>query len=148
MEARGSTVTGSNHSTSLYNFSLQERSYRLLAASLPLLNDDLALYIKNDALPYSQANLPLYEDARISVVFDEDMYPEVDFQALNTGEGYGLLRVRDPDDRPHPREIVVYEALPHELPRVAGIVTYRAPNATVAYQPACRPRRRAQRLHP
>ncbi len=106
-----------------YNFSLQERSYRLLAASLPLLNDDLALYIKNDALPYSQANLPLYEDARISVVFDEDMYPEVDFQALNTGEGYGLLRVRDPDDRPHPREIVVYEALPHELPRVAGIVT-------------------------
>ena len=106
-----------------YAFSLQERSYRLLAASLPLLNDDLALYIQNDELPYSQTNLPLYEDARINVVFDEDMYSEVDFQALNTGEGYGLLRVRDPDDRPHPREIVVYEALPHELPRVAGIIT-------------------------
>ena len=106
-----------------HRFSLQERSYRLLVASLPLLNDDLALYIQNDELPYSQTNLPLYEDARINVVFDEDMYSEVDFQALNTGEGYGLLRVRDPDDRPHPREIVVYEALPHELPRVAGIIT-------------------------
>ena len=106
-----------------HNFSLQERSYRLLAASLPLLNNDLALYIQNDELPYSQANLPLYEDARINVVFDEEMYPEVDFQALNTGEGYGLLRVRNPDDRPHSREIVVYEALPHELPRVAGIIT-------------------------
>ena len=106
-----------------YAFSLQERSYRLLAASLPLLNDDLALHIPNDELPYSQADFPLYEDARINLVFDEDRYPEVDFQALNTGEGYGLLRVREPDDRPHPREIVVYEALPHELPRVAGIIT-------------------------
>ena len=106
-----------------HDFSIQERSYRLVAASLPLLNDDLALYIQNDELPYSQTHLPLYEDAHINLVFDEDMYPGVDFQALNTGEGYGLLRVRDPDDRPHPREIVVYEALPHELPRVAGIIT-------------------------
>ena len=106
-----------------HEFTIQERSYRLLAASLPLVNDDLALHIPNDELPYSQADFPLYEDARINLVFDEDMYPEVDFQALNTGEGYGLLRVREPDDRPHPREIVVYEALPHELPRVAGIIT-------------------------
>ncbi|WP_420626152.1 PEP/pyruvate-binding domain-containing protein [Candidatus Poriferisodalis sp.] len=106
-----------------HDFGIQERSYRLLAASLPLLNDSIALYIHNDELPYSQADLPLYEYARINVVFDEDMYPGVDFQALNTGEGYGLLRVRNPDDRPHPREIVVYEALPHELPRVAGIIT-------------------------
>ena len=106
-----------------HEFTIQERSYRLLAASLPLVNDDLALHIENDDLADSQAEFPLYEDARINLVFDEDMYPEVEFQALNTGEGYGLLRVREPDDRPHPREIVVYEALPHELPRVAGIIT-------------------------
>ncbi len=56
-------------------------------------------------------------------MFDEDVYPETDFLALNPGEGYGLLRVRKPDDRPHPRDIVIYEALPNELPRVAGIVS-------------------------
>ena len=106
-----------------HEFSIQERSYRFLAASLPLLNHDLVLHISNDELPYYQDDFPLYEDARINLVFDEDMYAEVDFQALNTGEGYGLLRVREADDRPHPKEIVVYEALPHELPRVAGIVT-------------------------
>ena len=106
-----------------HEFTIQERSYRLLAASLPLVNDDLVLHIENDDLAYSQADFPLYEDARINLVFDQDMHPEVEFQALNTGEGYGLLRVREPDDRPHPREIVVYEALPHELPRVAGIIT-------------------------
>ena len=106
-----------------HEFTIQERSYRFLAASLPLVNDDLALHIENDDLADSQADFPLYENARINLVFDQDMYPEVEFQALNTGEGYGLLRVREPDDRPHPREIVVYEALPHELPRVAGIIT-------------------------
>ena len=49
--------------------------------------------------------------------------PETSFLALNPGEGYGLLRVMDPDERPHPRDIVIYEALPNELPRVAGIIT-------------------------
>ena len=29
----------------------------------------------------------------------------------------------DPDGRPHPREVVIYEAVPNELPRVAGIIT-------------------------
>ena len=42
---------------------------------------------------------------------------------MNPAEGYGRLQVMDPDDRPHPRNIVIYEALPNELPRVAGIVT-------------------------
>ena len=42
---------------------------------------------------------------------------------MNPGEGYGLLRVREPDEHPHPRDAVIYEALPNELPRVAGIVS-------------------------
>ena len=45
------------------------------------------------------------------------------FLELNPGEGYGLLRVMEPDDRPNPRDIVIYEALPNELPRVAGIIS-------------------------
>ena len=56
-------------------------------------------------------------------MFDEDIYAETSFLALNPGEGYGLLRIMDPDERPHPRDIVIYEALPNELPRVAGIIT-------------------------
>ena len=106
-----------------YPFSLTDRSHTILAASMQLLDDNLALYVRNDRLPFSQANLALYRESRINLVFDEDIYPEISFQALNPGEGYGLLRVRDPDERPHPREIVIYEALPNELPRVSGIVT-------------------------
>ena len=106
-----------------YHFSLVTRSYTVLAASMPLLDDNLAFYIRNSDLPSLQTDLPLYRESRIPLVFDEDIYAETSFLALNPGEGYGLLRIMDPDERPHPRDIVIYEALPNELPRVAGIIT-------------------------
>ena len=106
-----------------YHFSLVTRSYTVLAASMPLLDDNLAFYIRNSDLPSLQTDLPLYRESRIPLVFDEDIYAETSFLALNPGEGYGLLRIMDPDERPHPRDIMIYEALPNELPRVAGIIT-------------------------
>ena len=104
-------------------FSFVARSYRLLAANLPLLKDNLAYNITNSALQSSQADLPLFRASRIPLVFDEDILLETDFLALNPGEGYGRLQVLEPDDRPHPRDVVLYEALPNELPRVAGIIS-------------------------
>ena len=106
-----------------YPFSVVARAYTVLAASIPLLEDNLAYHIPLQRLQYSQHDLPLYRESRINLVFDTDVYPETHFLALNPGEGYGLLRVMDPDERPHPRDIVMYEALPNELPRVAGIVS-------------------------
>ena len=104
-------------------FSLVGHSHTLLAASIPLLDDNLALYVSNGYLQYSQAELPLFRESRIPLLFDEDIHADTSFLSLNPGEGYGLLRVMDPDERPHPRDIVIYEALPNELPRVAGIVS-------------------------
>ena len=104
-------------------FSVVARIDTVLAASMPLLEDNLAYHIPNDRLQYSQPELPLYWESRINLVFDADVFPETHFLALNPGEGYGLLRVMDPGERPHPRDIVIYEALPNELPRVAGIVS-------------------------
>ena len=104
-------------------FSLMSHSHTLLAASIPLLDDNLALYISNGYLQYSQAELPLFRESRIPLLFDEDIHADTSFLSLNPGEGYGLLRVMDPDERPHPRDIVIYEALPNELPRVAGIIS-------------------------
>ena len=104
-------------------FSIAARSYTVLAASMPLLNDNLAFYVPAAALPFLQPELPSYRESRIPLVFDDDISPETGFLAMNPAEGYGRLQVMDPDDRPHPRNIVIYEALPNELPRVAGIVT-------------------------
>ncbi len=105
------------------SFSFVARTHTLLAASMPLLEDNLVLWIRNHALLDTQSDLPLYQASRINLVFDEDVFAETSYVALNPGEGYGLLRVREPDEHPHPRDVVIYEALPNELPRVAGIVS-------------------------
>lgn len=46
-----------------------------------------------------------------------------DFSALHPAVGYGLLRVMSLEERPNPRDVVIYQALPNELPRVAGVIT-------------------------
>ena len=108
---------------SYHAFGLVDRYYTLFAASMPLLDDNLFLRLPNWALPDIQSELPLYRESRINLLFDEDILGETKFLELNPGEGYGLLRVMEPDDRPNPRDIVIYEALPNELPRVAGIIS-------------------------
>ncbi len=105
------------------SFVLVDRVYTLLAASMPLLDDNLTFHITNYQLPDLQPELPLLRESRIDLVFNVDIYGEFNFLALNPGEGYGRLQALEPDDRPHPRDIVLYEALPNELPRVAGIIS-------------------------
>ncbi len=46
-----------------------------------------------------------------------------DAGVLNAAVGYGLLRVMTLEERPNPRDVVIYAALPNELPRVAGVIT-------------------------
>ena len=110
-------------SNTYYSVARMEYFYTLLAASMPLLDDNLAVYMGNSQLRFLQPNLALYSESRIPLVFDKDIYPETSFLALNPGEGYGLLRVMEPKERPNPRDIVIYEALPNELPRVAGVIS-------------------------
>ena len=104
-------------------FSVVARTYTAVVAGMPLLNDNLAAYVPNAALPFLQSELPSYRASRINLVFNEDISAGISFAALNPGEGYGRLRVMGPDQRPNPRDIVLYEALPNELPRVAGIIS-------------------------
>ena len=106
-----------------HSFDTMNRAHTLLAANMPLLNGNIALHLRNYELPYSQDLLPHYRSSRINLVYDQDIFAEISFQALNTGNGYGLLRVADPDETPHPHDIVIYEALPNNLARVAGIIS-------------------------
>ena len=99
------------------------RSYPLLAASMPVLRDNLALHLTPSTIRRIQPEIHLLAETRLDLVFDEDIYGDTDYLALNEATGFGLLRKGDADDRPHPREVVIYEALPNELPRVAGIIS-------------------------
>jgi Pyruvate phosphate dikinase, AMP/ATP-binding domain len=42
---------------------------------------------------------------------------------LNRAVGYGLLRVMRLGERPDPLDVVIYDGLPNEMPRVAGVIT-------------------------
>ena len=102
---------------------LWDRVHTLLAASMPVLDDDLALWVINRKLPQIQAELQSGVTFRANLVFDEDVHGDTGFLALNPGEGYGLLRSLGPDERPHSRDVVIYETLPNDMPRVAGIIS-------------------------
>ena len=124
-----------------YSFSLAARFYTVLAASMPLVEDNLAFHIRNSQLRYYQSDLPLFWDSRVSLAFERDIYSETDFLALNPGEGYGLLRVRDADERPpRPRCGDLRGAAQRAAPRRRHH-QHRAPNAAVARQPARHSRR-------
>ena len=108
---------------SYFPISLVERSYTVLAASMPLLSDNLAFNPRNSTLSSFRPDLPLYSKSRVNLVFDMEVYGDTGFLALNPGVGVGLLREMEPDERPNPRDVVIYEALPNDLPRVAGIIS-------------------------
>ena len=104
-------------------FSQVDLLYTVVAASMPVLEQDLAYHLRNYQLLAVQDELPLYEDSRIHVVFEEDIFPDVDFISLKQGTGYGFLRVMERDELPSPRDIVIYKSLPNDLSRVAGIIS-------------------------
>ena len=103
-------------------FNRVDLSYTLLAASVPLIENNLAYYLRKPALPAYEQEFTLFEDSRIGLLFP-DVLTKEHFIPLNTGVGFGLLRRMGSDDRPNPRDIVIYETLPNNLPRVAGIIS-------------------------
>ena len=107
-----------------YPFEAVQYAYEVLAASMSLLENNLAYYpMPAAALPLYQEERASYDDSRVNVLFEADIFPDLDFISLNRGTGYGYLRVMGQDERPNPRDIVIYESLPNDLPRVAGIIT-------------------------
>ena len=112
-----------NHVLGRPSLPLWERVHTLLAASMPVLENNFGLRILNQHLPQIQEDLKSDHTFRAHLVLDEDVNSGAGFLALNPGEGYGLLRNLDAGERPHARDVVIYETLPNELPRVAGIIT-------------------------
>lgn len=45
------------------------------------------------------------------------------FAAMNPAVGYGTLRLMTAAEQPSERDVVIYETLPNDMPRVAGVLT-------------------------
>ncbi len=105
------------------DFATVQRTHELLAANMPFITNNLSYYITANNTDEYEADIALYMDARIPVLFESDLFAEVDYWGLNQTEGFGLFRLVANDEIPGPRDIVLYESLPNSLPRVAGIMS-------------------------
>ena len=107
-----------------YPFEDVQMAHELIAANMPLLRNNFAYYpMPNAALPRYYQEKTLYDASRVPILLEEEIYANCNYLPLNMATGYGLLRLMDLNERPSSRDIVLYEALPNEMPRVGGIIT-------------------------
>ncbi|MDC0600047.1 T9SS type A sorting domain-containing protein [Flavobacteriales bacterium] len=107
-----------------YDFEDTQRTYQLLLASMPFLQNNMTHFIgEGDEDDYFNNYAGDYEDSGIEVVLESEVFGDVDYIPLHQAEGYGFFRHMEVDETPGSRDIVLYDALPNSLPRVGGIMT-------------------------
>ncbi|MEZ5040365.1 MAG: PEP/pyruvate-binding domain-containing protein [Saprospiraceae bacterium] len=105
------------------DFDVVQKSHELLAANMPFLKNNLSYFITPRNEDEYERDIALFQDARIPVLFEADIYAEIDYWGLNQTEGFGFFRRMALEEIPGPKDIVFYEALPNSLPRVGGIIS-------------------------
>lgn len=104
-------------------FWIVQRTQELVAANMPYLTNNLSYFITANNESDYQDNLALYQDSRVPVLFETDVYAGINYWGMNQAEGYGFFRLMAPGEVPHSRDIVLYETIPNSLPRVGGIIS-------------------------
>ena len=105
------------------DFEVVQKTHELLGANMPFIQNNLAYFItENNEEKYNEDTL-LYQNSRIPVLLESEIYSGLDYWGLNVAEGYGFFRQVTLEEIPGAKEIVLYESLPNTLPRVAGIMT-------------------------
>jgi len=108
-----------------YDFEASQRTYELLIANMPFLQNNMNHFIgqsseNNHINNYAEG----FVDSRIDVVLESDVFAEIDYIPFHEAEGYGFFKhMEDLSETPGSRDIVLYDALPNSLPRVGGIIT-------------------------
>lgn len=104
-------------------FKIVQKTYELLGANMPFLKNNLSYFVTQNSEDKYWNDIALYNNSRVYVLLEKDLYRDIDYWGLNEAEGYGLLKHMTLDEIPGPRDIVLYESLPNSLPRVGGIIT-------------------------
>ena len=107
-----------------YNFEDTQRTYELLVASMPFLQNNMNHFI---GASYENTYLIQYADqfdeSTFDVVLESDVFADIDYIPFHESEGYGYFKHMTLDETPGSRDIVLYDVLPNSLPRVGGIIT-------------------------
>mgnify|MGYP000873933171 CR=1 FL=1 len=108
-----------------YDFEATQRTYELLVASMPFLQNNMNHFIgQADEDNHINNYADEFEDSRFDVVLETDVFAEVNYIPFHEAEGFGFFKhMQDLNETPGSRDIVLYDALPNSLPRVGGIIT-------------------------
>jgi len=117
------TYTFNFSSSIIEGFPVVQRTQEIIAANMPYLTNNLSYFLtENDEELYAESSM-LYQNSRVSVIFESDVYAGVNYWGLNQAESYGYFRLMAPGEIPGPRDIVLYEVIPNALPHVGGVIT-------------------------
>ena len=126
-------LTAPNGNAGLYTFEFEPRNsfpfemvrlaHDLLAEHAPIVDGQLAYYPLPAAVARYEQEREQYEAASLAVFREDDLFGDIAYLPLHPAEGFGYLRLMSPEERPRERDVVLYESLPNEMPRVAGIIT-------------------------
>ncbi len=105
------------------DFEVVRKTLEFVAANMPFLENNISYYVTENSQDDYEENKALYDASRIPILLEADLYSDINYWGLNPAEGFGLFRQMDLDEIPGIKDIVLYEALPNALPRVAGIMT-------------------------
>lgn len=105
------------------DFEVVQKCHELLAANMPFLINNLSYFVTGNSQDEYEQDSLLYNNARVPLLFEEDVYAQVNYLGLNETEGYGFFRAMNLVDIPGIKDIVFYTSLPNSLPRVGGIIT-------------------------
>lgn len=94
-----------------------------LLAKAPFLKGKLAYHPLQGGVDSYRRNQAEFEKSGIPVYLDKDLAMDLAYLPLNLAATFGRLRVMTLSELPGPRDVVLYNSLPNELPRVAGIIT-------------------------
>ena len=106
-----------------YPFEMIKIAHDQLVAKMPILKDRLGYCPLWGAIDIYGQEKELYDAAEFPVYFEDDLYADIGYLPLNPAASFGRLRSMTVEERPTPRDIVLYKTLPNEMPRVAGIIT-------------------------
>lgn len=106
-----------------HDFSIVQKTHELLAANMPFLQNNLSYYVNLDNEAEYQADKSRFDNSRVPILLESNVFAEIDYWGLNQVEGYGLFRQISLNDNPGARDIVLYDAIPNNLSRVGGIIT-------------------------
>lgn len=108
-----------------YSFAATQRTYELLMANMPFLQNNMNHFIgQSDESNHLNNYAADFVGSRIDVVLESEVFAEVNYIPLHLAEGYGFFKhMTSLGDSPGSRDIVLYDALPNSLPRVGGIIT-------------------------